>query len=78
MTLSVCDCFDACHVLPWQRLLGRLKIEQYSQIVELGIEIWESCKFLGGYYITMVLIRPRVTMDTVAREDKLSYNKKNS
>ena len=49
MTLSVCDGFDVCHVLPWQRLLGRLKIEQYSQIVELGIEICENETFSEGY-----------------------------
>ena len=48
---------DVCHVLPWQWLLERLKLEQYSQIVELGIEI--RFAFLGGYYIAMVLIRPR-------------------
>ena len=58
---SVCHGFDASDVLhvPWQRLQGRLKIQQYSQIIELDIEIWENCMFLGRYYIAMVMIRPR-------------------
>ena len=76
MTLSVCDGFDACHALPQQQLLGRLKIEQYSQIIELDIEIWENCTFLGDYYVAMAVIRPRVTMAMVAREDKLTYDHK--
>ena len=45
MTLSICDGFDACDVLPWQQLLGRLKIEQYSQIIELDFEIWKIVHF---------------------------------
>ena len=69
MTLSVCDGFDVCHVLPWQWLLERLKFEQYSQIVELGIEIWEVITLRWSSSV------PGVTMATVAREDKLSYNK---
>ena len=73
---SVCDGFDACHALPWQRLPGWLKIEYYLQTVKLGIEIWESCTFLGGYYIAIVLIRPRRAMGMVARKDKLSYHHK--
>ena len=32
---------------------------QSKNRAQLGIEIWESCTFLGGYYIAMVLIRPR-------------------
>ena len=35
-----------------------VKIEQYSQIVKLGVESWESCTFLGDNYVAMVVIRP--------------------
>ena len=44
-----------------------VKIEQYSQIIELDIEIWENCTILGEYYVAMPVIRLRVTMATVAR-----------
>ena len=53
-----------------------VKIEQYSQIIELDIEIWENCTFLGDYYVAMAVIQPRVTLATVAREDKLTYGHK--
>ena len=36
MTLSVCDGFDACDALPWQLIASSVKIQQCSQISELG------------------------------------------
>ena len=53
-----------------------VKIEQYSQMIELDIKIWENCTFLGDYYVGMPVIRLRVTLATVAREDKLAYDHK--
>ena len=37
MRLSVCDGFDACDALPWQLVAREVKIQQYSQLSELGV-----------------------------------------